>query len=109
MKFLVDVCIHKGVNLYTSNADNEGNRKMSDYKVEIKLDAVAPKTEGTLQDFEVTIARIREEEVPHGSGTLTHIMIEFTGYAGYDHAVTADQLERVLNLARHIERESSNV
>ena len=87
---------------------------MSDYEVEITLDAVAPKPEGTIlhsanPQLEATIARISEREVPHGSGTLTHIMIEFTGYAGYDHAVTADQLERVLNLARHIERESSNV
>ena len=81
---------------------------MSDYKVEITLDAVAPKTR-TMRDLEATVARISEREVPHGSGTVTHIVIDFTGHAGYEHLVTADQLEQVLNLARHIERESPNV
>jgi len=81
---------------------------MSDYKVEITLDAVAPKTR-TMRDLEATIARISEREVPHGSGTLTRTVIEFTGHGAYEHLVTVDQLEQVLNLTRHIERESSNV
>ena len=82
---------------------------MSDYKVSITLDAPAPTTEGNMQYLEATIASISEREVPHGSGTVTHIVIKFGGHAGYEHLVTADQLEQVLNLARHIERESSNV
>ena len=48
-------------------------------------------------------AHITEESVPYGSGTITRIIIGVNG------TVTIPQLERVLNLARHCELESTNV